>query len=214
MADGKATVLTVVRHGETVWNQSGRQQGWLDTDLTELGRAQAKTIASGLAGETFEALYSSDLGRAMQTADIIAAELGKDVIPVCGLRERNLGILQGLTIAQFQQGYPEEYERFTSGNPDYRLPQGESIRERYKRQVGCAEELAGCHTGGHLLVVAHGGVLNSLFRHAVGLDIASLRRFYLLNASINVFSVADGCWKLERWGDTHHLGELDTHDDW
>jgi probable phosphoglycerate mutase len=147
MADSNSTLLTVVRHGETVWNRIGRQQGWLDTELTELGRAQAKAIAGALAGREFDAIYSSDLGRAMRTAEIIAAVLGMEVVPSSGLRERNLGILQALTMAEFRQKHPGEYERFASGEADYRLPGGESIRDRYDRHVACAQELAARHPG-------------------------------------------------------------------
>ncbi len=210
----KTTELIVVRHGETVWNEIGKQQGWLDTELSELGRAQAQAIADSLTGEHFDALYSSDLGRAMQTAEIIGERLGLEILTDTRLRERNLGIMQGLTMAEFEQKYPEKYAQFRGGDPDYVIPDGESVRQRYERNITCAEELARHHGGQRLLVVAHGGILNSFFRHAVGMDLTAPRHFSLYNASINTFTLTDGQWRLDRWGDTHHLKHLGTKDDW
>ncbi|MFO8007649.1 MAG: histidine phosphatase family protein [Candidatus Brocadiia bacterium] len=214
MNEGRATRVTVVRHGETVWNVQGKQQGHLDSDLTALGVRQAGAAADALAGEGFDAFYSSDLERAMQTARIIAERLDMEVRPEAGLRERHLGILQGLTMAQFEEEQPEHYARFRSREPDYVIPEGESIRQRYERSVQAAEAIARRHPGRRVLVVTHGGVLASFFRHALGLSLTEPRRFSLYNAAINRFSVADGQWRLESWGLTEHLRGLGTIDDW
>ena len=210
----KTTELIVVRHGETVWNEIGKQQGWLDTELNEIGRAQAQAIADSLTDEHFDALYSSDLGRAMQTAEIIGERLALDILTDTRLRERNLGIMQGLTMGEFEKKYPGEYAQFRGGDPDYVIPDGESVRQRYERNIACAEELARRHINQRLLIVAHGGILNSFFRRATDQDIASPRRFSLFNASINAFAITDGQWRLDRWGDTNHLKHLGTKDDW
>ena len=214
MTDSKATELVVVRHGQTVWNQLGRQQGWLDSALSELGIAQAEAIADALAAEHFDALYSSDLGRAMQTAEIIAGQLGLEVIPEPRLRERHHGILAGLTMAEFERDHPAEYAQLRGGDPDWTIPGGESTRQRYERHIACGDQLAERHPGERLLIVAHGGVLNSFFRRATGQAIASPRSFSLFNASINAFSISAARWTLLLWGDTHHLRDLGTEDDW
>ena len=214
MAESQVTELVVARHGETVRNQTGVMQGWLDSPLSELGLAQAAAMAEALAGERFDALYSSDLGRAMQTAEIIAEGTGLETIPEPRLRERNLGIMQGMTSAEFGAKHPDEHAAFGSGDSDYCVPDGESARQRHQRTVGCVEEIASRHGGQRVLIVTHGGVLNGLFRRAVGLGLAAPRRYSLLNASISTFTVANGHWKLERWGDTHHLKALETKDDW
>ncbi len=206
--------LIVVRHGETAWNRIGKQQGQLDTELSELGVNQAKAAAETLVGETIDALYSSDLGRAMQTAEIIAERVGLEILTDDRLRERHLGIMQGITMTQFEQEYPAEYEKLNGNDPDYVIPEGESIRQRYDRNIACANDLAARNPGNRLLVVTHGGVLNSFFRRATGQDIASQRRFSLFNASLNTISILDGQWRLERWGDTHHLRGMGTMDDW
>jgi probable phosphoglycerate mutase len=211
---GAPTTLVVVRHGETAWNAVGRQQGQLDGTLSERGIEQARVIADALAPERFDALYASDLGRAIETAAIVAERLHLDVIPDPRLRERHLGVMQGLTIAEFAERFPEEHARFASGDPDYVLPEGESARQRYERTVACAEDLAVSHPGEQLLLVAHGGVLNGYFRHAVGLPLETPRAFSLFNASINRFVIEEGRWRLDVWGDVRHLGILGTLDDW
>src|SRR5438477_4218649 len=87
-----ATQIIIVRHGETTWNLEGRHQGHLDSPLTKRGVAQAEALAARLGNEEFAALYSSDLGRALATAEIIGTRCGKSVVIDARLRERNLGI--------------------------------------------------------------------------------------------------------------------------
>jgi len=214
MGASGACELVAIRHGETVWNTQGLQQGQLNSDLTDLGRAQARAIADRLAGEPFGGLYSSDLGRAVETARTIAERVGLDVVTDPRLRERNLGILQGISLRQFEREHPQEYAQFRSGDPDYVMPSGESPRQRHERCVACATELAGRHAGQWTLIVTHGGILDSFFRHALELPLTVPRRFSLFNASINSFTVTDGRWRLKSWGDVEHLEGLGTMDDW
>lgn len=209
-----ACELVAIRHGETVWNTQGLQQGQLNSDLTDLGRAQAKALAGRLGGEPFDGLYSSDLGRALETARIIAERVGLDVETDPRLRERDLGILQGISLRQFEQEHPHEYARFRSGDPDYVIPTGESARQRHERCVACATELAARHPGQRILIVTHGGILDSFFRHALQLPLTVPRRFSLFNASINSFTVTNGHWRLKSWGDVEHLKGIGTMDDW
>src|SRR5439155_26438920 len=103
------TQFIVVRHGETEWNIRGIRQGNLDSRLTEKGMAQAKALAQRLAREKFSALYSSDLGRAVQTAEMIAAVTGQEIVTDARLRERNRGVFQGLNGDEIKEKFPEEY---------------------------------------------------------------------------------------------------------
>ena len=119
----------------------------------------------------------------------------------------------GMTKAEFRDRFPKECTRFDSGEPDYRLPGGESARQRYERCVAYCVELATHHSGGRILVVAHGGVLNSLFYHTLGLALTEPRRFALFNAAINRFSVSGEVWRLDTWGETSHLKGMTTLDD-
>ena len=214
MPESPETVLVVIRHGQTMWNAQGRQQGHLDSDLTPLGRRQAEAIADRFAGQTFDALYSSDLGRALRTAEYVAKKTHLKIITDQRLRERNLGIFQGLTMAEVKEKYPDEHARYVQRNPDYVIPDGESIRQRNERITRCADEIAARHPGGQVLVVAHGGVASSLFRHALAIPLTEPRRYKLFNASINTFFVKNGNWHLGAWGDISHLATIGTDDDW
>lgn len=213
MSENETTILFVVRHGETEWNLIGKQQGHLNSPLTESGIKQAHALAAGLTDMGIKILYSSDLGRAVQTAEIIGACLGLGVTIDQRLRERHLGSLQGLTMREFHEQFPEEFAAHTSGDPDYILPGGESARQRFERCVACCVELAARHAGQRVLVVTHGGVLMSLFYHALGIPLTDPRRFSLFNAAINRFTICGDSWRLETWGDISHLREMTALDD-
>src|SRR5437762_12807356 len=105
-------ILIAVRHGETEWNVQRREMGQLESSLTQRGIQQAEAIGRRLSGISFHALYSSDLGRAVQTAEIIAAVCQKDVRLDSGLRERHMGILQGLTWEEIRTKFPKEREAY------------------------------------------------------------------------------------------------------
>jgi 2,3-bisphosphoglycerate-dependent phosphoglycerate mutase len=207
------TILYAVRHGETEWNLMGRQQGHLDSPLTENGIRQAQFLAGGLIKRRIDILFSSDLGRAMQTAKIIADRLCLDIHADARLREIHLGIMQGLTRKEFEERHPEEAAQIYSGNPDYVLPGGESLGEMFARHVSCAEEIAANNAGKNILIVGHGGVLRSFFHRAANTPIGRPRRYSLYNASINAFLISNGEWRLSTWGEIGHLGDSIPLDD-
>ena len=210
------TTIIAVRHGETEWNKEGKQQGHLNSNLTELGIRQAQAIANGLSKYSIDEFYCSDLGRAVQTAKIISNITGKEFVPDARLREQNLGILQGLTRTAFASRYPEEYSHFISTDPDYKIPGGESIHDRFSRCISCVEEISITHCGKSILIVAHGGVLMSFIHKALDIPLTQKRTFSLLNGSINIFSISDTMeWRLDIWGDISHLQahDLDTIED-
>jgi 2,3-bisphosphoglycerate-dependent phosphoglycerate mutase len=213
MTDNETTILFAVRHGEAEWNLIGKQQGHRDSPLTASGIEQAHALADGLSGSDIEAIYSSDLGRALQTAEIIAARLALPISVDHRLRERHLGAMQGMTKAEFSERFPKESTAFDSGDSEYVLPGGESARQRFDRSIACCIELAARHPGGRILLVAHGGTLRSLFHHTLSIPLADPRRFSLFNAAINTFSVQGGAWRLDTWGDTCHLRGTATLDD-
>ncbi|MGE5559132.1 MAG: histidine phosphatase family protein [Bacillota bacterium] len=207
------TFITVIRHGETAWNKEAKCQGHLDSPLTRLGVIQAKAVAKQLSGAHFDALYSSDLGRAMQTAEIIAHKLNLQIIADARLRERNLGIIQGLSWDEFREKFPEEAAAYRSGGPDYVIPGGESIRQRYERAVEFFENVAARHPGGKIIVVTHGGIVESIFRRVLNIPLDMKRNFSLFNAGLNIFSVAGGVWRLETWGEIGRLKDIPALDD-
>ena len=206
------TYLIVVRHGETHWNIEGRRQGHLDSTLTDKGRAQAEALSQRFNPDSCTAVYSSDLGRAYDTASIIAAKTGHEVVADERLRERNLGIFQGLDGDEIRARYPREYEEHRNGGADHAVPSGESFREQTKRNMLCLEELARRHAGEIIMVVTHGGVLSALFRNTLDISLDAPRRFSFKNASVNLFRYQEGVWGLETWGDIAHLKQLGALD--
>lgn len=200
-----ATKIFLVRHGETQWNLEGRMQGHLDSPLTDKGVAQAKALAEKLHHYFFAAIYSSDLSRAFITAQYLSKR--KIILKDC-LRERNLGIFQGALKKDLDLLFPEEFRCYSKHDPEYVVPHGESGHQFRKRCVTCLEEIAKQHLGEQILVVAHGGVLNSIFKHTFDLPYASPRYFTLSNTTLNIFSYQDHRWMLETWGDASHLEKL------
>ena len=160
------TRLTLIRHGETEWNREGRIQGYhADSVLTAEGRAQAGRVAERLAGERVDALFSSDAGRARQTAAPIAAAVGLDVLYDAGLRERNYGVFEGRTYEEIERESPEAYRKFRSRDPHYAPPEGESGAQFRDRVVAALERVAARSEARHAAVVTHGGVLGIAYRH-------------------------------------------------
>jgi probable phosphoglycerate mutase len=203
------TRLILVRHGETLWNLEQRYQGHLDSPLTEKGLLQSRAVALRLAGCPFKEIYSSDLGRALQTAESIAKCTGHTVRRESRLRERNLGIFQGLSKREIQEKFPKEHALYKSGGPDYVVPNGESGTQACGRMVDCLTELARRHAGELIVVVAHGGVLSALLIHVLGIPSGTPWRFKRENGSWNAFMFRDEKWFLETWGDVSHLERAD-----
>ena len=206
---GDATRFVVVRHGETHWNLEARIQGHGDSALTEKGLAQADAIARRLAGESFDVLVASDLGRAMQTAERIGAAVNREVLPDARFRERNFGCCEGLTYTELHERYPDTFGRHLQDtNPDFRVPDAETRREFYARIAGAFEALAIERAGQSVLVVCHGGVLASLHRHIHGVPAATLTTVDIPNAGYNRVTRDPSGWTIEAWADAAHLDDI------
>ncbi len=200
------TAILLIRHGETLWNRSGRVQGWQDSPLSDVGRAQAQALAERLAGDPVERLIASDLGRARETAAPIADRLGIAVELDPGLRERNYGILEGRTYGEIEREHPEAYTFIARRDPAYVIPGGESGEGFGIRALGALERIGAAHAGHRIAVVTHGGVLSVLYRHATRLAQRVRREYSLANASVNHVRFESGRWVIEVWGDVAHLG--------
>lgn len=210
MSGHPSTRFCFVRHGETAWNAERRIQGQIDIQLNAAGEAQARALGPGLTGHTFAAVYSSDLRRAWDTAQIAAAVLGLAVSPAPTLRERNFGVLQGLTMDEALRRYPDVYRehQVRSLHSDYRG--GESLSGFAKRVMEGLKEMAAYHAGQTVLGFTHGGVLDIVHRTAVGRPLEAPRDFLLPNAALNWLEYCDGRWRLISWADCGHLeGSLD-----
>jgi probable phosphoglycerate mutase len=149
------TTLLLARHGETEWNREGRWQGWADPPLNETGQRQARELAEQLRSTPFDAVYSSDLQRAHETAIIVAKPHDVPVVADPGLREIDVGSWSGLTRAEIDERFPGR-ER----------PDGETREEHLTRVLQTVERIARAHAGERLLIVSHGGTMRALRSHA------------------------------------------------
>ena len=213
MGASEKTHIIVVRHGETEWNRDKIFQGQLDSPLSELGIKQAQAVAHALKDETIDAAYSSDLGRAAHTAKIIVEPHGLNVAFEQRLRERHLGVFQGLKKEEIKSRFGNDLDQYRSGDPNHVIPGGESSRQRYERSTSCLLDIVKKHEGKQILIVTHGGVLRGFLEMTLKLPMNRKRHFSLYNASIARFSVIKDHWMMHSWGETHHLRDLDIMDD-
>jgi 2,3-bisphosphoglycerate-dependent phosphoglycerate mutase len=181
------TTLILARHGETDWNRDGRFQGHADPPLNATGRAQARRLAEVLADEAIDAIYSSDLRRAHETAEIVAARHGLGVVVDPDLRERDVGEWSGLTMPEIEERYPDELRRFREEGTSV----GESREALAQRVVAAVRRIADAHPAGQILVVTHGGALRTL-RHAAGGDLGGpvVRNGHVLKIAIRAGTFA------------------------
>ncbi len=203
------TRVTLLRHGRTAWNASRRLQGHVDIPLDAHGLAQAAQLAQAFHGEPLDAVYSSDLQRALQTAAPLAAAAGLPVQPQASLRERSFGHLEGATFEEVEQHWPEEARRWRSREPGFAPGGGEALQDFYRRCVQAVADLASRHPGGHIVVVAHGGVLDCLYRAAVGVALQAPRTWQLDNATLNRLLWNGKGFVLVGWNDDSHLAAPD-----
>ncbi|MEY4883242.1 MAG: hypothetical protein RIS34_1096 [Pseudomonadota bacterium] len=204
----QATQIIAVRHGETAWNVENRIQGQLDIPLNETGRWQAQRVARALAArDPIAALYSSDLLRAWETAMSIADTTHLSVQTDEGLRERGFGIFQGKTYTQIETDWPADSLRWRRRDPDWAPPEGESLVDFRTRVLDTVQSLAARHVGQQIVVVAHGGVMDILYRAAAGLELQEPRTWMLGNAAINRLLWTTRGFTLVGWADTSHLDD-------
>ncbi|MBB5191100.1 putative phosphoglycerate mutase [Silvimonas terrae] len=203
------TTLWLIRHGETAWNAAGRMQGHTDIPLNETGLEQAAMLGTRLALEharqPFGAFCVSDLTRARQTAEPASALIGLPLLLDPQLRERNYGILEGLTRAEIATEQPEASAAIKARQIDYQIPDGESIRQFADRVDRVLRGIAQAHAGQQVLVVCHGGVLDIAWRLATGQGLEVPREHTLLNASINRIAFDGAAFSVVKWGDVSHL---------
>ncbi len=208
------TEFILARHGETEWNTRGVMQGHLDSPLTPTGIEQAHILGRRIARIQPDHIYSSDLGRAHGTAQIIAHYYPKPIHLDAGLREKNVGIFQGYDWQTIKQTFSDTYRDFSEADPDYAIPDGESYNQFIQRVVATLEQIAARHPGERILIVSHGGIVSALFRHILGIPLSAPRRYRLKNTSITRIVIENGEWFIDTFGDTSHLeGTVESHDD-
>lgn len=204
------TRICLIRHGETEWNVQRRIQGHTDIPLNETGRAQALAMAFNAAHQRFQAIYSSDLARALETAKALAAREDHAVRPLPQLRERHYGLFQGLTAEEGAKLHPQAYAHYVARDLDYDFGSGESLRAFAARVGEGIDWLVRHHAGQTIAAVSHSGVLDVVYRRATGRPLHTPRDFKIPNCALNWFRFDGQGWHLEAWGDRHHLHEVLT----
>jgi probable phosphoglycerate mutase len=199
------TRVFLLRHGQTAWNAEARIQGQLDIPLDDTGLWQAERLAQALQGEGLQALYSSDLQRARQTASALATATGLALHTDVQLRERGFGSFEGQTYSDIEARWPEDARRWRLREPDFGPGGGETLQAFYARCVAAVMALAARHAGQTLAIVAHGGVLDCIYRAATRLELQAPRSWQLGNAVINRLLWTEEGLTLVGWNDAGHL---------
>jgi 2,3-bisphosphoglycerate-dependent phosphoglycerate mutase len=213
MVEHMRSQLTLIRHGETEWNAEGRIQGLMDSPLTPKGIRQAEATAQALVESDFDVTYASPLGRARTTAEMITRDWDDDIRFDDDLKERNLGVMQGLSLPQVEARLPEVFAGFTDGAPDYVIPEGESSRQRYDRGAECLQRIAEKHRGKRILIITHGGIIDGVFRRLFAIPLDAQRHYSLYNCAMSRIEIYLDLWRLLTWGDIHHLKAIGALDD-
>ncbi|QUL98211.1 MAG: histidine phosphatase family protein [Candidatus Fermentithermobacillus carboniphilus] len=197
----------IVRHGETEANQAGILQGHLNVPLSDRGRKQAEAVASRLRSVKIDVIYTSDLDRAKDTAMAIAKYHNCKLILDRRLREVHCGILQGKTMAECREKYPELFERFKQDPIGTERPGGESYKDLFDRTTRALEDIYERYPDSNVVIVTHGGPIRCLLAYASGklVDPGSPTPN---NASISIITRDENGWSVEKFNDVDHLEPL------
>jgi broad specificity phosphatase PhoE len=207
--------LLLIRHGESRGNLSRRWQGWLDEPLTELGREQARRLAERLQrwavekSQPIEMVYSSTLARAFQTASILAQSWRVPLVLDSRLRERDVGVMQGLTWPEIEVRYPELAQIIRQRWVVPALPEGETTFDLAERAWQAVEEIItrgdGRDAGGTIAIVSHGGTINAYLNRLIGRHHDMPFMFRLGNTSLSMIELQDGRPRILLVNDLCHL---------
>lgn len=210
----ESTHFWLIRHGETEWNANRRLQGWLDIPLSEHGVQQARQLATWLQAQrepVFDIVLSSDLSRAAETARLATSGMELEIVTSPQLRERNYGVYQGMDWAALTDDLAARQVNLR--DPQQPIEEGESFQEFADRIVRAFDAYAHEYVGKNVLVFAHGGVVDVVWRKANGHSLTVKREGTILNTSVNVFDVyPDGAWRMGTWNQVGHL-DAPTLDD-
>jgi 2,3-bisphosphoglycerate-dependent phosphoglycerate mutase len=190
--DVSVTTLLLARHGETDWNRARRWQGHADRPLTARGRAQAAELAERLADIALDAVYSSDLRRARETAEAVAQAQGVDLVQLAELREVSVGSWEGLTREEAEARFPNGFRRWLAGGTGW--DDGETYAEMSKRVLVAVDRIASEAKGSRVLIVSHGGPIRAIHGAALGMEVEAYRRIRPVepNARLSAVCVEDG----------------------
>ncbi len=199
------TRLIVIRHGETEWNVRGVWQGQQNSPLTEQGERQAIAVAQRLKEFDLDAIYSSDLGRCIQSASPTAELVGLPLRQDFRLRERAFGVLEGMSKEESQKAYPGVWEGLSKKDVDFAPEGGESLRQKQTRFDAVYLDIARRHPGKTVAVFTHGGGVDAILRTALGIALTAGRPYTLWNCALNIVQYEATRWVVDTLGDVSHL---------
>jgi broad specificity phosphatase PhoE len=201
--------LILVRHGETERNSEARLQGGKsDLPLNEKGRNQVRYLGLALKGEKLEAIYSSHLKRALETAQAISAHHRLGVQPDPALAEIDMGFIDGLDLAQVKESQADFLERWRQEDYSVALPGGESVLQVRQRAWGAVQGIINRHREGNVAIVGHGITLQTIITALLGAPLSSFTRFRLGVASITIFQIENERTSLVSLNETCHLNSI------
>ena len=210
------TKLYLVRHGQSAGNAEGRFGGHGPTPLSQLGEQQAEATARLLTREGVTAIYSSDLHRALQTAEPLAKLAGLPIVAKSAFRERNVGVLEGLTFDESKQTFPRDYYALVNRNVHHVITNGESYRHLLRRSTGELWEILRNHVGGRVAIFSHTGAICFLTLHLMGAirrDTKQTPWIVTSNCGINRFEIRGrNNVRVLALNDTRHLAEITGND--
>ncbi len=201
--------LLFVRHGLTEFNTARRFMGFSDVELNPAGHRQAASLRDALAAETFDAVYSSDLKRTMQTAEIVTSGRDFEIVACPELRECDYGCCEGLTFSEIGEQYPEVAALCANFTPELECPEGENFQGFQARTCDFLKRLEKHQPSETVLVVSHGGPLKVLLCRLLGIDTSHWLKFGIDNASLSIVQVSPRGTLLARLNDTSHLREAE-----
>ena len=200
----KETEIILIRHGETEWNSQKRMQGHSNSDLSEVGMGQIQALGELMKNVSFDHIYSSDSLRTSQTAEAITQYSGHKLQFDQRIREKNLGVFEGLTSTEAKERHPEVYRLFKTAGANYVIDEGESTQQLLERALEFIEEIRLRHPQERVVMVTHGGVVRVLMKHALGLSIDAPTRFIIKNTGIFGL-IWNENWLVTQMGGVYHL---------
>lgn len=190
-----ATTLYLIRHGVTEGNGEKRYKGSIDVPISQEGIEQVRRLSefirADLCGSSLSAVYASPLSRALDSAEVIAASYGLEPIVVDGLKERNFGIWEGMTLAEIHEKYPGEFKAWAANPLEHSPLGGESTLEVRDRIIPAVEEIIARHCDEKVAIVAHGGVNRVVLCHVLCMPLQHIFRIEQDNAAVNIIKFYD-----------------------
>ena len=200
----KETEIILIRHGETEWNSQQRMQGHSNSDLSSVGQAQIQALGQWMKNVPFYHIYSSDSLRAKQTAEAITQFSGHELKIDLRLREKNLGVFEGLTSEEARDRHPEVFRLFKTAGSKYVIDEGESTQQLQDRALEIVDEIRIKHPEERVLLVTHGGFIRVVMKHSLGLSLETPTRFLIRNTGVFRL-VWEEKWIVSQMGGVSHL---------